>query len=330
MKEVRLALICKKHFKDDQMGHFGIEKAAYVQPTTKGDVYEWASLHGYSDEFVEMVHTRNRISEYYVADCTAQELALQAVDRLELSSEDLTDIQYVIYFHTLQSSAALDGSSVPANIASKIGASRAQCFSIAQQNCVSAMAIFKLLKSLHKAGKFTGKAIVVGADVVIDEGMRLIDGMQMESDAGAAMLLSVGHERSRIYDVQIITHGEHYAGMDISASGEANNITADRLGYLLLSRLGRRVAKQHDKREFDFVVPHNVNPNGLIKVAQSLGVDEQRVFLSNVSKNGHHYGCDNVINYLDAKSEGLIKNDDLVLWMAVGMGRTYGMCSVVD
>ena len=312
------------------MGIFGIEKAAYFQPETKGNVFEWAALHGYSYEFAEMAHKRNKINEYFIADRTAEELALAAVARLELVVEDLRDVQYVIFFHTLQSSAAVDGTSVPARIAEKVGATRAKCFSVAQQNCVSPMAIFQILKAYHAVGKFTKKAIVVGADVVMDEGMRLIDGMQMESDGAAAMLLTVGHHRSRVFDVQIITHGEHYAGMDISASGEANNATADRLGYLLLSRLGRRIAKLRDDRPYDFVVPHNVNPTGLIKVSRTLGVEERQVFLSNVSKNGHHYGCDNIINYLDAKAQNMINENDWVLWMAVGMGRTYGACAILD
>lgn len=312
------------------MGKFGIEKAAYFQPNEKGNVFDWAALHGYSDEFANMAHTHNDIHEYFISEQTAEELALLAVQKLELSKDDLADVQYVIYFHTLQPSATVDGRSVPARIAQQIGATKAKCFSIAQQNCVSPMAIFKVLQAYQAAGKFNGKAIVVGADVVMDEGMRLIDGMQMESDGAAAMLLTVGHKRSRVFDVQITTNGEHYAGMDISSSGEANNATADRLGYLLLSRLGRRISKQHNKRPFDFVIPHNVNPSGLSKVAQTLGVPADNVFLSNVCLNGHHYGCDNIINYLDAKAQNKINENDWVLWMAVGMGRTYGACAVLD
>lgn len=312
------------------MGVFGIERAAYFQPENKGNVFEWASLHGYSDEFARMAFERNKINEFYISDRTAEELAIAAVERLNLSPNELHDVEYLIYFHTLQTSAALDGHSAPARIASKIGATRAKCFSLAQQNCVSPMAIFQVLKAYHAVGKFNGKAIVVGADVVMDEGMRLIDGMQMESDGAAAMLITAGYDRSRVFDVQIVTHGEHYAGMDISASGEANNATADRLGYLLLSRLGRRIFKQNEKRPYDYVVPHNVNPTGLTKVAQTLGVDSENIFLSNVPRNGHHYGCDNIINYLDAKSDRVINENDWVLWMAVGMGRTYGACAVLD
>ncbi|MDC0609235.1 hypothetical protein OAP63_00745 [Vibrio sp.] len=312
------------------MGVFGIERASYFQPEIKGNVFEWASLHGYSGEYAEMAYKRNNINEYFISDVTAGELALNAVEKLNLTKEELRDVEYVIYFHTLQTSAALDGSSVPAAIAEKIGAKQAKCFSIAQQNCVNLMMIFKALKAYHASGKFKGKAIIVGADVVMDEGMRLIDGMQMESDGAAALLVTVGHDRSKVYDIQIITHGEYYAGMDISSSGEGNNATADRLGYLLLSRLGKRISKKYDKRSFDFIIPHNVNPTGLIKVAQTLGVDREKIFLSNVSKNGHHYGCDNIINYLDAKAKNLISNNDWVLWMAVGMGRTYGACVIQD
>ena len=310
------------------MGPFGIEQSAYHQPATKRTVFDWADLHGYSPEFVERANEHFHIDCYYVSDVTAEELVLDAVAKLQLTREQVDRLEFVIYFHTLQPSIRIDGGSTPLNVARSIGAQNAKCFSVAQQNCVSPMVIFRILQALHDEGKFRKSALVIGADVVLDEGMRLIDGMQMESDGAVAMMITVGHERGRILDVQVITHGEHYAGMDVSSSGEAMNPTADRLGYLMLSRLGRRIQRRTGHHAFDFIVPHNVNPPGLIKVATALGTDESRIFLRNIARNGHHYGCDNIINYLDARTAGLIRDGDLVLWMAVGMGRTYGACLV--
>ena len=307
------------------MDGFGIERIAYFQPETKGNIFEWAEIHGYSPEFAEQCKDRNYIEEYFVSETTVEELALSAVERLELSKEDRKEIEYVIYFHTLQSSIRLDGASIPANIAAKFGLMQAKCFSIAQQNCVSPMMIFDILHSLQKREKFSSKALLVGADVVLDEGMRLIDGMQMESDGAAAILVDVNCTSTRIIDVEIATRGAYYAGMDVLTSGEATSTIADRLGYFLLFRLGKKVQKRNSVAKLDFIVPHNVNPIGLNKVANILGVDDNNIFFGNVPKNGHHYGCDNIINHSDCVSSKKIREGDIILWIAVGMGRTYGV-----
>jgi 3-oxoacyl-[acyl-carrier-protein] synthase III len=71
-----------------------------------------------------------------------------------------------------------------------------------------------------------------------------------------------------------------------------------------------------------YIFPHNVNTASWRRIASSLGIPPDKIYLHNVARYGHCFGADPFINVLHALAQGELKAGDAVLLISAGLGGT--------
>jgi 3-oxoacyl-[acyl-carrier-protein] synthase-3 len=84
-----------------------------------------------------------------------------------------------------------------------------------------------------------------------------------------------------------------------------------------LARAGRTLA------DITMIVPHNTNVSSWRKLCDCLELGLDRVFLDNVSRYGHCYCADLLVNLASMRDRGLLVRGALYLLVCVGIGGTY-------
>jgi 3-oxoacyl-[acyl-carrier-protein] synthase-3 len=75
--------------------------------------------------------------------------------------------------------------------------------------------------------------------------------------------------------------------------------------------------------ELKWIVPHNVSRRSWEILAEILGVDPAKIWLSNVPRVGHTVSSDHVINLCDMESRGALESGDRLLLFTFGFGAAW-------
>ena len=70
------------------------------------------------------------------------------------------------------------------------------------------------------------------------------------------------------------------------------------------------------------MLPHNVNINVWLKAIKRLGVDRERIQLSNIGRYGHCFGADVFMNLADVRSS--LASGDYYLMASAAVGGAFG------
>jgi 3-oxoacyl-[acyl-carrier-protein] synthase-3 len=302
----------------------GILGTAYELPQSSISLEAWAMQTGYDETLTEQLRTNGMATVLQAGYKPLEQWVINSSRKaLDASGLEGKDIDLVLYFHTLASSVPHCGKSIIAQLTEDIGLSRAKGFSIAQQNCVSYLAALDASSALIKAYKQVSNILIVGADIVLNEKYRPIETIGFQNDGGAAIVVSRRALEHRLLNVSMTTYGEYYQGVN---GDPEKTRKLNQMYYLSAYKLLKRLQTESRYRTEDIklILPHNVNLPGWRRVLGSLKMSENQLYAPNISKIGHIFGCDGIINLHDAVREGLLKKGDLYIVFSMGYGGCFG------
>ncbi|MEC5425435.1 3-oxoacyl-[acyl-carrier-protein] synthase III C-terminal domain-containing protein [Virgibacillus sp. C22-A2] len=236
-----------------------------------------------------------------------------------LGSVDPSSIKYIMYAHTVQTVTPY-----PINIIEEIkrkyGLQHAISFSITQHNCSSALTALDLCQYLLKND--LDKALIITGEKVFTPIAQVIHNTTIMGEASSGILVSKTSKENQLLSVERTILGEYYSGinMDVQQSRKFDKAYVD----TLISTIYKAVEKTGlTLDEIKLILPHNVNRSSWIKLANTMNLSKEKIYLKNIAKLGHCFCSDPFINYMDACNEGLIKEGDYYLMISVGLGATF-------
>lgn len=302
----------------------GILGTAYKLPKLSISLEQWAMQAGYDVTLTDQLRTSGMATVLQAGYVPLEQWVINASRKaLDASGLDGKDIDLILYFHTLASSVPHCGKSIIARLTENVGLSRAKGFSIAQQNCVSYLAALDASRTLINAYKEVSNILIVGADIVLNEKYRPIETIGFQNDGGAAVVVSRHALEHRLLNVALTTYGEYYQGVN---GDPEKTRKLNQMYYLSAYKLLKRLLTESCYRTEDIklILPHNVNLPGWRRILGNLRMSESQLYAPNISKIGHVFGCDGIINLHDAVSEGLLKKGDLYIVFSMGYGGCFG------
>ena len=227
----------------------------------------------------------------------------------------------------------------------KLGATNAAAFDLSAA-CAGFIYGISIADSFIRTGQFK-KIVVIGVEVL----SRILDWKDRNTcvlfgdGAGAAVLGADQGERG-ILSTHLYTDGSAWQELNIPAGGTrvpTSRITVDeRMHYvkmngreiyrLALKNITRasQIALEHNAKgpeDVDWVIAHQANLRILEGVADRLKVPLQKFHL-NIQKYGNTSSASIPIALDEAVEEGKVKNDQLLLFCALGAGVSWGSALV--
>lgn len=308
----------------------GIVGSSYLLGDLLDAYQDWAIPAKTEEKFVAQMRAYGLRNFSRLSDPSLTNLLSRAVEKLfdevQVAPES---VNLVIHFHSLHESVPPYPANVPLYLNQQFGMSKARVFSISQQRCVSFLTILHLLQPLMASDATLRRVLVVGGDVIHQESYRNTDGIAMEGDGAAAVLIDRDHPANRILGTAICTEGGYYRHM--LTPDDPTTVQQYRMGsargmqqtaQLALARAGVGA------KELGIVLPHNGNIHFWLRFARQFDLADDVIFTENIGRTGHVHGCDGIINLHDCLESGRVKPGDAVLMGAISFGRSFG-CAVL-
>lgn len=274
------------------------------------------------------------------------DLAREAARRL-LSEAGVapSDVDAVVYFGSTWKNYPV-WQAAP-RIAHELGCHRAFALELDYISCGSPVAL-RVAKALIISDPRVRTVLLVGASCesrLIDYGNKRARFMFDFGDGAVAALLVRDHPANRVLETAMITDGSLSLHVKVPAGGSALPASADtvaaRQHYLdvadpddMRDRLGEvslgnflQVAQDaveqsgRSLRDVSFVVPIHMKRSMQAALLDGLGLDDSRaVYLEDT---GHMSGVDNLLGLDRLVRAGRLRDGDLVLLLAAGIGYTW-------
>jgi 3-oxoacyl-[acyl-carrier-protein] synthase-3 len=152
--------------------------------------------------------------------------------------------------------------------------------------------------------------------------IRLIENTSIMGEAAAAIF--VGHGPGFL--TYLGGHTTHEGAFSVISGHQG---TGSRVGFgtsyydFMVKHIKEALCKYDlDLGDIRYILPHNVNVASWRRIASSLGISPDRIYLNNVARYGHCFGADPFINVLHALGRGELKAGDTVLLISAGLGGT--------
>lgn len=249
---------------------------------------------------------------------TVRGLASKALGKLlEQAPAPRAEVGAVLYFHTNASNALMPPDSMARSLMHEHGLAAGEVFSVSQQNCVSLFHCLRLLEAMFHADPALQHAIVLGADLILREDMRVIDASAVHSDAGAALWISRG-AAARIGAIATYNDPRFFRGAYSSGQYEQN----DRYFWSAVSVIRRAMQQAGvEVAHLRSLLPQNSNAPGWEKIASALRLPPDKLYGANIARLGHAFGADAVINLVDS---GALTQPGAHLLFSSGLAGCFG------
>ena len=198
-------------------------------------------------------------------------------------------------------------------IMARLGLSRASYLGLTLNRCTNLLAALRAGEALVSSGQYR-RVLVVSTDKAADETSRL-QGFAMFSDGAASCLLS--DERVAGYEVL----GSATA-QEISALDWSNEISAD-----LSCQVNDRLLGPHGLGVGDvsaLMHPNIFKPLVVMKERMA-GFTQAQLFTANISRVGHCFAADPLINLVDRMAAGHVPDGGIVMLAASVPGSRIGV-----
>ena len=279
------------------------------------------------------------------------DLARQAAKRLlaELGT-DPADVDAVVYFGSTWKDYPV-WQAAP-RITHQLGCDRAFALELDYTSCGSPVAL-RVAKALITSDPRVRRVLLVGASCesrLIDYANQRARFMFNFGDGAVATLLVGDHPANRILETSMITDGSLSLHVKVPAGGSALPASAatvaarrhlldvadpdgmrDRLGEVSMDNFLQAAAgsvKQSGLtlRDVKFLVPIHMKRSMQSALLDGLGLDEsQAIYLEDT---GHMSGVDNLLGLDRLARAGRLRDGDVVLLLAAGIGYTWAATTV--
>lgn len=286
-----------------------------------GERNEISSLEVFCNKREVLSHLLSNGLEYFLSsDLSPAQLATSSVKQtLEFSGLESRQIDGVIYV-----------SSTFADVAQRTVEIGQFCVDTGLQNvppiglylaeCGTYATAVKIARSFLESGRYKN-LLVVTTDKASSENHRLLDGnLSVSGDAAASCIFSTDDKFNADFELLNVVQNtdQQLWGVDMSTN------------YTLFAKLfAEGVAKTFVEtfngveelklKKPDVLVTNNYILEVLGMFAQLAGMDYEQLYTRNLSKMGHLFTADNLVNLQTLLSEGAIKEGQLIATLSTGV-----------
>jgi len=305
----------------------GLYHLSYYLPDRVATVEELAEMLSFDPEKLRMFKEVHGLRAVRVADGeTTADIAVKvAAKALDESGIDGREIDVLIFYHTIYM-VSLHPVCLVGRIQHELGLSRSIGFSVWEQNCASIITAIRIAKDMILAGS-AETVMLVGADADVGA-TREIPGTTLLGEGGSAIIVRANCTENKIVGTMTQTDASLYKGY---CSTEEEFARFNMIYVLATSRIMRRALKEMGLAldQIRLIIPHNINISSWNRILAMLKCDSKILFADNIASNGHIFGSDLVINFVDAVSAGRLERGDRALLVTAGLGACWG-CAVIE
>jgi 3-oxoacyl-[acyl-carrier-protein] synthase-3 len=229
-------------------------------------------------------------------------------------------VDLLIVYHTSTCNTLPAPFSLAGELRRRVGLRNAQHFSVYQQHCVSWVHGLSVMRALFARRPNLQNAVLLGADSILDEGLRAIGTNGIQTDGSSAMLITRDHGAPVL---GLATYNDARGGNGTGIMNETY-VNDDTYLWSLVSTM-RRVLKASGVKpaEVTHVLPHNVNLPAWRTAMTAIGIPGERLFTENFARIGHAFGSDATINLQDSAA---LHGTGRALLVSSGLGGCFGGC----
>lgn len=226
-------------------------------------------------------------------------------------------------------------------IQEKLGAKRATAFDISAA-CSGFLYCLTVAHSLLNIGAF-GNALIIGAETL----SKITDYKDRSTcvlfgDGAGAMLVRLGEDKKGIFASHLGSDGSFSSLLNLPAGGSrmpASIETVEQnLHYIKMNGNGLfKVAVRAmeeaaiytlkkvklTSKDIDLLIPHQANIRIINSLRKRLDIEEEKVYV-NIERYGNTSAASIPIAYHEARSQGRIDENSIILMVAFGGGITWG------
>ncbi|NNM58234.1 MAG: hypothetical protein HKM04_00245 [Legionellales bacterium] len=300
-----------------------IERSAYFVPDTRFVVQTDLArfnINAAQAKVFTKIYGLNQIP--YAKDISVTDLIEKSVSKLFVDGTvRKQDIKFIIHAHTAKVITRF-GQSVIREVKSRLGLLSATAFGTSLNNCASTLNAFEMAAMLLTCQDKTAKAIIVTGEMAFTPTVQVIPNTSITGDAAAAVVVSLNDHNNKLLALEINTYGKYSRGIWLSE--EESKDFEKRYVPLLGETINKVVEKTGlSLSDIKMILPHNVNLISWAKLAKHIDYPLANIYLENISKYGHCFGADILINFTDVQSRQLLNKGDYYLMVTVGLGATF-------
>lgn len=257
------------------------------------------------------------LSTISVWDSDIESLLEHPVNQLTNRHDNLSHIHYLIYVHTA-SFVAPFGDSYLRKMKEKIHCINAISFEMSMYKCVSYFKVLEILLVLFSVNP-NSVALVLTGEVAFTPQLRVVPRSTLVGDAATAALFSSHGSDHRLLSVsnKLIFGYEKGIYLTDEALRAFDQHFIQQMADIILEVISE---SKLFLNQLALILPHNVNIPTWKKIAATLRCSIEKIYTNNISKFGHCFCSDHLINLYSAISENRIKKGDYYLMAGCGLG----------
>ncbi len=263
----------------------------------------------------KMIYGLRYISIYDKGDL--ESLISKPLQKIVSQCNDLSSIKYLVYVHTTGVILPY-GDTMLHRLKEKFHLQHTISFSMTLQKCASYFKALEMLTVLL-AQHPSHLAIVLTGEVAFSPQLRVVPRSSIVGDAASAALFSFSgndHQLLAVENKFIMGYakGIYLSNNEIQLFDSLfiQSITTVINKVVLMAKL--------TLKKITLILPHNVNYPTWKKISVALNFPLEKIFLGNISKIGHAFCSDHMINLQSALLENRLKKGDYYVMAGCGMG----------
>jgi 3-oxoacyl-[acyl-carrier-protein] synthase-3 len=229
-----------------------------------------------------------------------------------------TELQIVAHCHTI-SDVTTFGPDTLEWLRGRYVAPSTEVMSLTMNHCAIGVSMFKFMDAFLAAG---GLGVLLIGEKAFHRTVRLIENTSLMGEAAAAILVGHGDGILRYLGGHTTHQGEFSV---ISGDPSGGSVVGFGAAYydIMVCHIQEALSNQNvGIDDIRYVFPHNVNTASWQRIASSLGISPEKIYMQNIGRYGHCFGADPFVSVLDAFEQGLLVVGDTVLLISAGLGGT--------
>jgi 3-oxoacyl-[acyl-carrier-protein] synthase-3 len=229
-----------------------------------------------------------------------------------------TELRIVAHCHTI-SDITVFGPGALEWLRDRHVAYSTEVMSLTMNHCAIGVSMFKFMDAFLAAGEL---GVLLIGEKAFHRTVRLIENTSIMGEAAAAIL--VGHGDGILkYLGGYTTHEGEYSVISGDPSG--GSVVGFGAAYydLMVRHIREALSNQNvGIDDIRYIFPHNVNTASWRRIANSLEIPPEKIYLQNIARYGHCFGADPFVSVLDAFDQDSLAVGDTVLLISAGLGGT--------
>jgi 3-oxoacyl-[acyl-carrier-protein] synthase-3 len=227
-------------------------------------------------------------------------------------------LQLVAHCHTLSDTGVVDADALHWLRGRHVDDST-ELLSLTMNHCAIGVSMFRFLDAFLSADR---AGVLLIGEKAFHRTIRLIENTSIMGEAATAVL--IGHGEGML--TYLGGHTTHEGGFSVISGelGAGSDVGFGALYYDFMTDHIREALAKHDISIDDvrYVFPHNVNVASWRRIAHSLEMAPDKIYMQNIARYGHCFGADPFISVLNALEQRALAPGDIVLLISAGLGGT--------